>query len=187
MGGVDFGEEEACLHGAFGGGGEVGDDLVHAGAVEGVGDGVLVVEAESGGGNDVGPATFVGSDVVRRRDPGEGHAGLASGVGELDAGDGALLLEEGGDAGEEGDVVVGVDTEVAGSDAGFGADGGGFGEDGACSADGAAAEVDEVPVVGVAVDGAVLAHGGDDDAVGEGDAALRERGEEAVGRDGHRV
>ena len=52
------------------------------------------------------------------------------------------------------------------------------------SADCAAAEVDEVPVVGVAVDRAVLAHGRDDDAVGEGDAALGERGEEAGGRGG---
>ena len=96
-----------------------------------------------------------------------------------------MLLEEGGDAGEHGDVVVGVDAEVAGGDAAFGADGGGFGEDHACAADGPAAEVDEVPVGGVAVDRAVLAHGRDDDAVGEGDAALRERGEEVVGRGGH--
>jgi hypothetical protein len=42
-----------------------------------------------------------------------------------------------------------------------------------------------VPVGGVAVDRAVLAHGGDDDAVGEGDAALLEWREEVVGRDGH--
>ena len=96
-----------------------------------------------------------------------------------------MFFEEGGDAGEEGDVVVGVDAEVAGGDAAFGADGGGFGDDGAGSADGAGAEVDEVPVVGVAVGGAVLAHGRDDDAVGEGDAALRERGEEGGGREGH--
>jgi len=106
-------------------------------------------------------------------------------VGELDGGDAAVLLEEGGDAGEEGDVVVGVDAEVAWGDAAFGADGGGFGHYGACSADGAAAEMDQVPVVGVAVDGTVLAHGGDDDAVGEGDAALLEGRKEVVGRNGH--
>ena len=35
VGGVDFGEEEAGGGGAVGGGGEVGDDFVHAGAVEG--------------------------------------------------------------------------------------------------------------------------------------------------------
>jgi len=81
-------------------------------------------------------------------------------------------------------VVVEVDAEVAGGDAAFGADGGGFGDDGAGATDCAAAEVDEVPVVGVAVYGTVLAHGRDDDAVGEGDAALRERGEEGGGHEG---
>jgi len=45
--------------------------------------------------------------------------------------------------------------------------------------------VDEMPVVSVAIYGTVLAHGRDDDAVGEGEAALRERCEEAVGRGGH--
>ncbi len=122
---------------------------------------------------------------MRGRDPGEGHAGFAAGVRELDGGDAAVGLEEVGDAGEEGDVVVGVDAEVAGGDAAFGADGSCFGHDCARSADGAAAEVNEVPVAGVAVDGTVLAHGGDDDAVGEGNAALRERGEEAVGHGEH--
>ena len=159
VGGVDFGEEEAGGGGAVGGGGEVGDDFVHAGAVEGLGEGVLVVEAEGGGGDDVGPAAFGGRDGVGGRDPGGGHAGFAAGVGELDAGNGALRFEKVGDAGEEGDVVVVADAEVAGGDAAFRADGGGFGDDGAGAANGAAAEMDEVPVVGVAVDGAVLAHG----------------------------
>ena len=126
-----------------------------------------------------------GVSGVRGRDPGDGHAGFAAGVRELDAGDAAVGFEEVGDAGEEGDVVVGVDAEVPGGDAAFGADGGGFGDDGARSTDCAAAEVDEVPVVGVAVDRAVLAHGGDDDAVGKGDAALLERREKVVGRNGH--
>ena len=64
VGGVDFGEEEACGGGALGGGGEVGDDFVHAGAVESVGEGVFVVKAEGGGGDDVGPATFVRAEMV---------------------------------------------------------------------------------------------------------------------------
>ena len=118
-------------------------------------------------------------------DPGDGHAGLASGVRELDGGDAAVLLEEGRDTGEHGDVVVGPDAEVAGGDAGFGADGCGFGHYHARSSYCPAAEMDQVPVGGVAVDRAVLAHGRDDDAVGEGDAALLERREEVVGRNGH--
>jgi hypothetical protein len=74
-------------------------------------------------------------------------------------------------------VVVGPDAEIARGDAAFRTDGGGFSEDHACAADGAAAEVDEMPVRGVAVHRAVLAHGRDSDSVGEGDGALGERGE----------
>ena len=97
------------------------------------------------------PATFGGRDGAGCL-PRHGHAGFAAGVGELDAGVGTVLVEEGGDALELGDVLVLPDAEVAGSDAGFGADGGGFGDDEAGAADGAAAEVDEVPVVGEAVE-----------------------------------
>jgi hypothetical protein len=151
VGGVDFGEEEAGGGGAVGGGGEVGEDLVHAGAVEGVGEGIDVVKTEGRGGDYVGPATFGGREGAGGRVPGEGHAGFAAGVGELDGGNAAVSFEEVGDAEEEGDVVVGIDAEVAGGDAAFGTDGGGFGDDGACAADGTGAEMDEMPVVGVAV------------------------------------
>jgi len=98
--------------------------------------------------------------------PRNGHAGFAAGVGELGAGVGAMLVQEGGDALELGDVVVLPDAEVAGRDPGFGADGVGLGDDETGTADGAAAEVDEVPVVGKAVHGGVFAHGGYGDAVG---------------------
>ena len=135
VGGVDFDEEEAGLRGTFCGGGEVGYDFVHAGAVEDVGEGILIAEAEGRGSDDVGPTTFGGREGVGGRDPGGGHAGLATGVGELDAGDAAVEFEEVGDAGEEGDVIVGVDAEVGGGDAGLGTDGGGFGDYRACAAD----------------------------------------------------
>ena len=75
-------------------------------------------------------------------------------------------MEEGGDALELGDVLVFPDAEVAGGDAGFGADGVGLGDDEAGAADGAASEVNEVPIVGKTVDGGVFAHGGDRDAIG---------------------
>ena len=82
-------------------------------------------------------------------------------------------------------MLVFPDAEVAWSDAAFGVDGIGFGEDEGGAADGAAAEVDEVPVVSEAVGGGVLAHGRDGDAVGEGEAAELEGGEEVVRRVGH--
>ncbi len=77
-----------------------------------------------------------------------------------------MLVQEGGDALELRDVVVLPDAEVAGRDAGFGADGIGFGDDETGAADGAAAEMNEVPVIGEAVHGGVFAHGGYGDAVG---------------------
>jgi hypothetical protein len=95
-------------------------------------------------------------------------------------------MKERGDPLKFGDVLVVPDAEVAGRDAGFGADGVGFGDDEGGAANGAAAEMDEVPVVGEAVDGGVFAHGRDGDAVGEGKAAELERGEEMVGWLGHR-
>ena len=79
------------------------------------------------------------------------------------------------------DVLVLPEAEVLGADAAFGGDGGGFGEDEGRAADGAAAEVDEMPVVGEAVLAGVFAHGRDDDAVGEGQGADGDGGEEAGG------
>ncbi len=183
MGGVQFDEVEAGGEGAVSGGGEVGDDLVHAGAVERGGDGVGVIEAEGGGGYGL-PAAFRQWDAAGGF-PGNGHAGFASGVGELGAGVGSMLMEERGDALEFGDVLVLPDAEVAGSDAGFGADGVGFGEDDGGAAYGAAAEMDEVPVVGEAAGGGVLAHGRDGDTVRKGEAAELEGAEELVRRVGH--
>ncbi len=150
MGGVDLDEVESGYAGAMGRGNEVGDDLFHAGAVEGGGDGIGFVEANRGG-SDRPPATFSGRDGAGRL-PRHGHAGFAPGVGELGSSVGAVLVEEGGDALEFGDVLVLPDAEVAESDAGLWADGVGLGDDEAGATDGAAAEVDEMPVAGEAVD-----------------------------------
>ena len=75
------------------------------------------------------------------------------------------LAEKADDTREVLDVRVLPDAEVGGTDAAFGDDGGGFGEDSAGAANGASAEVDEMPVVGKAVFAGVLAHGGDGNAV----------------------
>ena len=107
-------------------------------------------------------------------------------MGELGARVGSVLVEERGDALELGDVFIFPDAEVAGGDTSFRTDGVCFGEDESGTADGAAAEMDEVPVVGEAVDGGVFAHGGDGDAVGQSEAAELERGEEVVRWLGHR-
>jgi hypothetical protein len=169
VGGVDLDEVEPGLEGAVGGEGEVGDDLVEAGAVEGGGKAVGLVEGDGGGRNGL-PATFGGGNEAGPL-PGDGHAGFPAGVGELGSGEGAVVMEEVGDALEAGDVVVGVDAEVVRGDAALGADGVGLGEDEGRAADGAAAEMDEVPVVGESVGGGVLAHRRNGDAVGERETA----------------
>jgi hypothetical protein len=96
-------------------------------------------------------------------------------------------VEEAGNAFELGDVLVFPDTEVAWGNTGFRADGGCLGDDEAGAANGAASEVDEVPIVGKTVDGGVFAHGGYGDAIGQSEAAELEGGEEVVRWLGHRV
>ena len=74
------------------------------------GEGVVVVEAD-GGGCDGLPSAFGGRDGAGFF-PWDGHAGFAAGVRELGAGVGSVLVEEGGDALEGGDVLVFPDAEI---------------------------------------------------------------------------
>jgi len=169
MGGVDLYKVEACGECAVGGGDKVGDDLVHACAVESGGNWVGFVEAD-GGGSDGLPAAFRGRNGTDYL-PRNGHAGLAPGVGELGAGIGAVLVKEGRDALEFGDVLVFPDAEISRRDAALGANGVGLCEDEAGTADGAASEVNQVPVVGKAVDAGVFAHGRHGDTIWQREAA----------------
>ena len=68
-------------------------------------------------------------------------------------------------------MLVFPDAQILRADAAFGGDGAGFGEDQRGAADGATAEMDEVPVIGIAISAGILAHGRDDDAVAEEDIA----------------
>ena len=102
-------------------------------------------------------------------------ARLAAGVRQLHAGDAALRVHEAGDAREHVDVIVLPDAEIFRTDPAFGRDGRRLGEHQAGAADGAAAEMDEMPVVGEAVRARVLAHRRHEHAVGERDAADRQR------------
>ena len=76
------------------------------------------------------------------------------------------------------DVVVAPDPEILRADAPLGGDGRRFGEHERRAADGAAAQVDQMPVVGEAVGARVLTHGRDERAVRERQAAQRQRVEE---------
>ncbi len=115
--------------------------------------------------------------------PGTPHARFASRVRQLDSGHGAELLEKRRDAGEEIDVFVFPDALIEGRDAAARFHGGGFHHHQGRAADRAAAEMDQMPVVGEAVFARILAHGGNGDAVAKRYAALGQRLEEV---DGHR-
>ena len=137
---------------------------------------------QGAGPEDRLPAAFDGIDRLAA-EPRNGRARFAAGVRELNAGDGAVVVNEGGDLAQLLDVLVAVDAEVGGADARRRRDGRRFGEDEAGAADGAAAQVDEVPVIGEPVFARVLAHRRNGDAVTSRDAAERQRIEKADIRD----
>src|SRR5580704_3197479 len=106
------------------------------------------------------------------------RAALAAGMGDLGAGERALLLEEAHQALVTLDLAVVPHAEIALGDPAARLDGAVLGEDDAELAERKLAEMDQVVVVHLPVDGAVLHHGGDDGAIGRGDAAQAERREE---------
>lgn len=108
-------------------------------------------------------------------------AGLAPGVRQLDAGVLALRVDEVDDALHGRDLRVVPEADVARGDAAVGEDRGRFEDGEGGAAEGEGAEVDEVEVGHEAVQGRVHAHGRDGEAVGEGEAAELEGGEEGGG------
>jgi hypothetical protein len=77
-------------------------------------------------------------------------------------------------------VLVFPDAQVGSRDASFRRYGGGFLYDERGASYGTAAQVYKVPVIGKAIDGRVLTHGGYDNAVLEGDGTEGTRSEEDV-------
>ena len=77
----------------------------------------IAAKGHGGWGNGV-PTALVGVDVVVAL-PRLVGAGLAPGVGKLDAGASAMLLQETGDFGERLNVVIEIDATVGGTDATF--------------------------------------------------------------------
>ena len=120
MGGVNLDDVEPGLIGAQGGSAEGIADGGDTSVVELVWLRIIRSEGNGAWREDVGPATVRGPDdaFATARSPG---AGFASGVGELNAGVGALRVQEGGDAGERRDVLVLPQTKVLRADTGFGA------------------------------------------------------------------
>ncbi|MNJ62791.1 hypothetical protein D3C77_586460 [compost metagenome] len=89
-------------------------------------------------------------------------------MSQLDAGHAPLGGDETGDALQRGDLSVVPQAEVFGGDAAIGGHRHGFSDHQARATHGAAAQMDKVPVVGQAIDGGILAHRRNGDAVGQG-------------------
>src|SRR5439155_24558739 len=106
--------------------------------------------------------------------PRRSWAALAAGVRELHAGAGALGMNEPDDPFDRLGVSIAPDPEIVGTDPSLGRHRGGFSEDERGAADGAAPEVDEMPVVREAVDARVLAHRRDDDPIRKRESPERE-------------
>lgn len=132
-----------------------------------------------------GPAVdaLIGESLLdSAANPGGNGTSLTAGMSNLDGGLGTLAVDEVDGTAQGWDLGVGPQARVFGGDAAAGLDGGGLDHDGAGAGKGELAEVDEVPVREMAVVGAVGAHGGDDEAVVQGDASGGEGLEEGRGR-----
>ena len=99
-------------------------------------------------------------------------------MGELNAGDRALPVDEARDALERLEMLVAPDAEVLRRDPPLRRDRRRFGEHQRRAADRARREMGEMPVVGVAVDAGILAHRRNADAIGERDVAQAKRAEQ---------
>ncbi len=144
-------------------------------------------ERDRRGSDHVVPAAVFRADVaaalprLRRRR-------LATGVRELDAGNSLLVPDEGDDPLPGLGLLVVPDAGVRRRDPTLGGDRRGLGEHQSGASPCERPEVHEVPVLGYAVHGRVLAHRRDEDAVAEGRPAQGQgreqvRGEGIVGHD----
>ena len=160
---VKFDDPETSLEGAASGGDEGVDDRVDPLAVQLDRRRFAFSERDRTGSDDV-PGPLLGLEPGSSN-PGWGAAPFAAGVGELDAWHGSLALDEAGDPGEGFDVLVAPDSHVARRDPALRSHRGRLDEDQARASNRPAAQVDEMPVVGQPILGAVLAHRRDDDPV----------------------
>jgi len=92
-------------------------------------------------------------------------------VGQLDPRHRALGADKAGDTLQRLNLGIVPQAQVLGGDAAIGSDGGGFAENQPGTANGTAAQVHQVPVIGQAIDGGVLAHRRHGNAVEQGQLA----------------
>ena len=101
--------------------------------------------------------------------------GLASGMRQLHAGDTALLMNETDDPSQRFSVPVAPDTKIVRANAALGKNGRCLSKHQPGAAHCSAAQMDEMPVVGVTVGARVLAHGRDENAICKLEISNRKR------------
>src|SRR5690606_3140004 len=134
----------------------------------------MLAEGDRRGGDGLPAARVILGDVIVPF-PGAVGIGLAAGMGDLDAGYGAVLLD-GLDCGDEGlGQVVIPDPGAGGGNAPLGCHRSGLDDHQAGATAGLAGIVLVMPIVDPAVDGRVLTHGGYGNPVAQGDVLETER------------
>ena len=166
---------------ALGAGHKRGGDALDGGGVQGLRRLVVRVERQGRGGHHRPAAVLRGDGAATG--PRHRCGRLAPGVAELNADrDGRVAAQRLEHTGQRGFVVVVPQPQVLRRNAANGFNGGGFQQQQAGARHGHLAQVHQVPVGGVAVFGRVLAHGRNDDAVGQRDRTDGIRGEQLAHR-----
>lgn len=175
VGGMQLDQLEAEALGTHRTGGEGGDDLGDAGLVQFLRCRIGGVERQRRRRHG-GPATRIVGRQLATAVPRAVHRGLATGMAELDA---QRHRRPAADAGQylcqRGLGAVIPKAQVGPADAATRLDRGGFQDQQAGAGLRQVAQVHGMPVAGAAVFGGVLAHRRDDDAVGQGQGAERDR------------
>ncbi len=146
------------------------DDLIDLCLVQLGRRGVLGIESDLGRAHGH-PPTFCRRDAATFAKPWAPSAGLAPGVRDLNGRYRALRRDEAGDSLQGLDLAIMPKAKILRGDTAVFGHGNGFGKDQPGTADGAATQVHQMPVVGQAVLRRVLAHGGDHDTVRQGQLA----------------
>ena len=176
MGGMDLDQPVAGRDRAAGAGGEKGGDRRDLRLRQRTRRGEMA-HWLVGGRDDFPPR------IGRALMPGRQAGALAPGMAQLDRRHGSGMGDGGGQPRMAGDLPILPQAEIARRDAAIGGDGGGFRHHHPRPPDRALQQMRQVPVGGLPViGGAIHAHRGHPDAVGEGHAAQRQRVEQI----GHR-
>ena len=160
-------DAEASLEGAACSRAKAVDDAADAIDRQRLRLGIVVRKLDRARRDNVRPAALILRQRARTV-PRPARTGLAPGVRQLHAGDAALRVNETHDPRERIDVIVAPDTEVLRADPALRQNRGRFRQDERGTADGAATEVNEVPVARKPIAARVLAHRRHEDAIGKG-------------------